>query len=341
MARRVRRVRRTRRVSRTKSTKGVQGAGNVSGSAGGAEVDDDPDGPGGTGFVATHRTLKGKRKGGVGVDGDLDLELMHELEADSGAETDLGVRRKGGAGSDGFDERQNQGREAYDAYLKGQVTADAQRFESLREQGKNDAFDPEAEPSAVERTGQLQSAAHMIRLYDHWTLEGVEREGAIENAASFLSSFSRADNVKKVLTELESKPIRDVYPLEVMLKLIEVAPDKLPGVRTGPLLREAPALTEDRVFAGHAVQIPIPPGVRLKAFALLGGHRPGYEFFPSKTKDDQYTLLIDTPGQWDVAVLGVRTQPLGKMVKEMPGGVIDKFTVNVKEMGRKEAPAGA
>lgn len=287
------------------------------------------------------RVKRGRVSGATDVDKaqeGLGIGAAGVGEEDDSAATVDGVRRKPAA-SDSFADGEGAGREAYEAYLKGNVAEDAQRFAALRDQGAVDSFDPGMDPSSVEKLGQIKAAAHMIRLYDHWTLEGVDRTGAIEKASSWLAGFSRTDNVRKVLTELESKPIRDVYPLEVMLHILETAPQKLPGVQKGHLIGSAPAFTEDRVFAGHPVQVPVPDGVRLKGFALLGGLRPGYEFHPSASKDDQYTLLIDTPGTWEFAVLGVRTQALGKMTKELPGGVVERFEVHVREMGRKEPQA--
>ncbi len=344
VARRVRRVKRTRRVIKTKAPNATQGVGGVPGSAASGDWDGpDPGTLSGHPHLNRKRTMKGKGKKGVGgIDGDLglDLEDLSEVEADSGVGSASGVRRKG-MGGDGFDDGGKGGREAYESYMKSHVKEDAQRFESLRQSGAQDTFDPDATPDAVERQGQIRSAAHMVRLYDHWTLQGVDRAGAIEKAAGWLGGFSRTDNIRKVLTELESKPIRDVYPLEVMLELLEKDPKKLPGVKLGSLLSAAPALQEDRVFAGHGVQLPVPRGVRLKAFALIGGERPGYEFHPTATKDDQYTLLVDTPGTWEFALLGVQTQALGKMMKELPGGVIERLKINVKEMGKAQPHGGA
>ena len=80
--------------------------------------------------------------------------------------------------------------------------------------------------------------------------------------------------------------------------------------------------------------LPMPPSTRLKSFALLGGERPGYEFFPSK-KEGYYTLQIDTPGEWQCALFAVRTERVGRMDRELPGGVLELFAVHVVEMGRK------
>jgi hypothetical protein len=255
-------------------------------------------------------------------------------ETGSDVATDMAITRGGGFSNqrqhDGFE----RGREVYEAYLKGNVEQDAERFKELVAGGAVDRFDPDLSPEAAEPLGQLHCAAHLIRLYDYWTLADVGREGSIEKASSWLAGFGRAESVRKVLFELESKPIRDIYPLELMLRILERTPDKLPGVTKGSLLGGLSALQEGKVFPGHPVQLPVPPSTRLKSFALLGGERPGYEFFPSK-KDGYYTLQIDTPGEWQCALFAVRTESIGRMDRELPGGVLELFSVHVVEMGRK------
>ena len=295
----------------------------------------DTDGPSDVTGRTRKRTSR-KAGGGGGVDGAGDVAAAREAEGDVELALDIAVKRKGEGGfshrqSDGFD----RGREAYEAYLKGNVQQDAERFKELAAVGVVDNFDPELSPDAVEALGHIRSAKHMVRLYDHWTLHDVGRDEAIERAARGLSGFHRVDNVKKVLLELENTPIRDIYPLEVMLRMLELCPERLEGVSVGNVLGGAGALEEGRVFAGHAVQVPVPPNTRLKAFALLGGQRPGYEFFPS-TKDGHYTLQVDTPGDWEFALFAVRTESLGKIDRELPGGVVEKLRVKVVEMGRKD-----
>lgn len=299
----------------------------------------DTDGP----SDVTSRTQQKRigRKGGGAVDGGVDIAAQREADGDVEVALGIAVTRKGDGGfserhSDGFD----RGREAYEAYLKGNVKQDAERFRELAAVGVIDTFDPDLTPDAVEMLGHIQSAKHMVRLYDHWTLHDVGREEAIERAAKWLGGFTKVDNVKKVLLELENTPIRDIYPLEVMLRMLEVCPERLEGVEKGNVLGGFPALSEGRLFAGHAMQVPVPPNTRLKAFALLGGQRPGYEFFPS-TKDGYYTLQVDTPGEWDFALFAVRTQSLGKIDRELPGGTLERFRVKVVAMGRKEPQAEA
>lgn len=300
----------------------------------------DTDGP--SDATGRNRMKPGGKKGGAGaVDGGGDVAALRESEGDVELALDIAVTRKGGGGFGGqHSDNFSQGRETYEDYLKGNVQEDAERFRQLVAGGVVDTFDPELEPNAAEMLGHIRSAKHMVRLYDHWTLNDVDRTAAIERAATWLSGFQKVDNVKKVLLELECTPIRDIYPLEVMLRMLEKCPERLEGVEQGTVLGALPVLTEGRVFAGHPVQLPVPKGMRLKAFALLGGQRPGYEFHPS-SKDDYYTLQVDTPGQWEFALFAVRTQSLGKIQRELPGGVLERFHVNVVEMGRKGPQAEA
>jgi hypothetical protein len=331
----VKRVRKRSRLKSINKTQGLDAAGGADGSfAPIGDVDGDQN-------ENTRQSLKKKKAGRSkrgGASGDVDAVEGVDEDGVSLA-TDGAVTRKG---SGGFSENRGdsfeQGREAYEAYLKGNVETDAERFETLKAGGAQDDFDPALEPRAVERLGQFKSAAHLIRLYDHWTLEDVPRTEAIGKAAEWLGGFQRVDNVKKVLIELESKPIRDIYPLEITLQLLETAPHKLPGVKPGIVFGANDALSDGSVKAGHAMQIGVPPDMRMKSFALLGGGRPGYEFFPSPKKDGHYTLLVDTPGEWEFAVFAVRTEKLGKMERETPGGVVERSKVKVEEMGRKEAP---
>lgn len=337
MAKRVKRVSRVKR-KRMRSTKKVEGqqAGTVTP---GASVPIDLDGAGDGNALAQQRLRRMRRKGGAGgAGGDADIRFGSESGLETEAATEDGITRKGGGsmggGSDGFGGQQ-RGREAFEKILQGHIESDAEKFEQLRLQGQTDSFDPDLTPVDVERLGNLKAASHMVRLYDHWMLDGLDRGLAIQKAVEWLSGFSKTTNIRKVLGEMESKPIRDVYPLEVMVEFLKACPEKIPGFQQGPIIGQSSVLSEEkRIFAGHPCQIPVPPNMRLKAFALLGGGRPGYEFFPSPN-NEKYTLQIDTPGTWEFALLGVQTEKLGKMEREVGGGVIDIFSVNVHDMGRK------
>lgn len=227
-------------------------------------------------------------------------------------------------------------RAAREAYVREQVRLDAERMDDLRSAGVTDDFDPDLAPREAERLGAERTARHMVRLFEGWFLADLPRELCVERAAQWLGGFERSDNVRKVIFELESHPIRDVYPLEVMLKLFECAPAHTALIRPAAFLGSSPASQQQRIYAGHPVQIPLPKSVRLKSFALLGGARPGYELFPS-SKAGQYTLQIDTPGTYRLALLAVQTEQLaGRLARELPGGLLERVDVTVRLMGKKD-----
>ncbi|MBM4280891.1 MAG: hypothetical protein FJ137_09045 [Deltaproteobacteria bacterium] len=266
------------------------------------------------------------------------VEEPHETAA-SGA--DAVKRSKGGeqqGGSDGFEQGQQQ-REAYERLLKGNVKSDQERYAELRKKGHKDDFRPERPPPDVEKLGLNRVVAHVVRLYDAWTLEGVKREAAVPQMAAWMAQLSSPQVIKKVLQELESKPIRDVYPLEIVMHMLEHRADLVPGLRKGAVIANSDELASGRkCFAGHAVQVQVPPDTRLKSFALLGGARPGYEFFPTPGDDHKYTLLIDTPGRWTFALLAAPLVSLGRIQKEGNDLILELLQVTVSAMGKKGEP---
>jgi hypothetical protein len=133
-----------------------------------------------------------------------------------------------------------------------------------------------------------------------------------------------------------------VYPLEVLMRLLDERPELLPGVRPGHIIGNADELRNGkRVLAGLPLQIPVPPDCRLKSFALLGGGRPGYEFFPTPGDETRYTFQVDTPGSWTFAVLAAPLQQLGRIQRETQEALLEVFTVEVWAMGKKGHPLSA
>ncbi len=263
----------------------------------------------------------------------------HEALHESGATGADSIKRKGGdaSGGDGFEGESDQ-REAYERYLRGTVRDDQERIRGLRERGKKDDFIAERPPREVESFGPQRAAAHVVRLYEGWTLEGVSREDAIARAATFLAGFQGTQSIRRVLAELESKPIRDVYPLEVLLKMLTERPELLPGVRAGAVLGNVEELAvPGRVIAGRPTTLQVPVDVRLKSFALLGGGRPGYEFHPHP-EEGRYSLLVDTPGRWRFAILAAPLQQLGRIQRETADALLEIFDVHVSAMGKKGEP---
>ncbi len=323
---------------------GVHGAG---GGAAGGDDHDEAQGVGGVGNVgaADGADEMGRRRAG-GLEAlweaqqEERVERVEEAHDSAATGADSIKRSKGGdSSSDGFDDGGQGQREAYEKLLKGNVKNDQERFAELRKKGLKDDFHPEKPPPDVEKLGVPRIAAHVVRLFDAWTLEGMSRAQSIEKMALWMSQLSTPQAIKKVLAELESKPIRDVYPLEIFMNVLEHRPELMPGVKKGAVLGNLDDLnTSKKVFAGHAIQIHVPVDTRFKSFALLGGARPGYEFFPTAGADDRYTLLIDTPGRWTFALLAVPMVNIGRIQKEGTDTILELFQVTVNAMGKKGEP---
>ena len=186
-----------------------------------------------------------------------------------------------------------------------------------------DNFDPTLEPVQVERLGSIQGAVHMVRLADHWESEGLDRQQIIEKTAQKLLGFTRQDQIKRTISEMNIAPIKNVYPLEVMLRILDEKPDFWPKVHRGQILQNRDELVGNRqIIAGHEFRVKYPEDYKIKSFALLGGGEPGYEFAPYK--NGAYRMIIDAPGRWTFAL----------SAEKKGEAIIDSFTVEVHEPGR-------
>ena len=66
-----------------------------------------------------------------------------------------------------------------------------------------------------------------------------------------------------------------------MISLLEQNNQKLPGVRFAPVLENVGQINrEQSAQVGHPTLLQLPKHLRIKGFALLGGHRPGYQLPP-------------------------------------------------------------
>jgi hypothetical protein len=274
----------------------------------------------------------------------VEAEVAEELAGDSALATANAVTRKDNAsggdqhqgGNDGFDS-EARGRNAYEQYKRDNVAKDAARIEELKRSGARDDFKPGAEAKELEPLGVPKAAAHAVRQVEEWIKEGVEHDELVTRSANWVRGFERVDNVGKVLTELESKPIRDVYPLEIILELLDKNPEALPGMKRGHVIGNVEDLKQsNKQFAGHPFVVMVPEDHRVKHFALLGGGRPGYEFYPHH-EPGKFHMLVDTPGEWDFALMSVSTKMIGRMAKESHDDkTVEVFVVVVDEMGRKD-----
>lgn len=183
-----------------------------------------------------------------------------------------------------------------------------------------DDFDPTMIPRQVERLGSIRSAIHMVRLTDHWEESGFDRSTIISKAADKLCGYARTDQLKKTLGEMDSAPIKQVYPLEVMLHILDTTPAILQRVRRGEVLVNRETLARgEGVQAEQEFLVEYPDDYKIKSFALLGGGQPGYEFTPHK--NGVYRMIVDSPGEWTFALSAERRGET----------LVDTFTVRVAD----------
>ena len=312
----------------------AQNAQNAENAAESAAVTGDADGP--DAALLKKMNLKRKSKqSSVEGGGDLSDSLGDsDLDLESETLTANAVSRKSGGdtslGGDSFGEGDR--REMIEQYLLGHINDDADHFSKLRSEGQEDFFDPELDAKGIEELG-LKASGHMVRLFDHWRKEGLDRTQSIDKSVDLVKGFGNVNKVRQLLKEMETTPIRDIYPLEIMLRLAQNAPNKLPGVQLGSVIENLAHIEEAQLAqAGHPFLFEIPQKYRIKSFAVLGGARPGYAFGPS-SKEGHFQLLIETPGVWNFALLAVPTSQLGKITREHPGeSILETIMIDVKDV---------
>ncbi len=249
--------------------------------------------------------------------------------------TDIGIAGTGDGQTDhdGFSESDQGRRQQIEDYLKGNLREDVAMREKLAYSGMLDKFDPTLEPKTVESFGAIRAADHVIRMYDDWMLSGLDREAVQKKAVDFFAEFESVGNIRKVITELENgKPIRDIYPVEIIQMLLEKRPELIPGVKVEPIFERASPHKEDRLtlVEGQPTTLRLPENLRVKSFGVLNGQRPGYRFEPGK-EEGTYQLTVDSPGTYQFQVFAVEVKKLMQMVREKRGGLLDTLNVQVDE----------
>ena len=295
----------------------------------------DADGPDGAILQKMKLKKKGKKAGAEGASELADALGDSEMDLESETLTANAVSRKGGSntslGNDSFGD--DDRRELIEQYLLGHINEDQDLFSKMRAEGQKDFFDPELDSKAVEELG-LKASGHMVRLFDYWRQEGLDRSMTIEKSATLLNGFRNVSKIRQVLREMETNPIRDIYPLEVMLQIAEKTPQKLPGVSLGSVIQNVDHINDAQLAqVGHPFVFEIPEKYRIKSFAILGGHRPGYAFGPCP-KEGHFQMQIESPGTWSFACLAVPTTQVGKLTREhLNESILEKFAVKVQNVG--------
>jgi hypothetical protein len=113
----------------------------------------------------------------------------------------------------------------------------------------------------------------------------------------------RPDAVKKILLALgDAGRIVDLYPLELLIYVLERRAELLPGISCGNFIKNKPELEAKVWVVEEPVTIKLPINVRIKAFALEGGGSPGYCLQPGPP--DAYVLEFGDAGSFSAAFRG-------------------------------------
>lgn len=151
-------------------------------------------------------------------------------------------------------------------------------------------------------------AKHVLLLAETFRAStGATREEAIAYLALlFVAAPSRAFG-RAALRELTSTiGIVDIYPLEVVEFILQHYPPFLPSAAFGrlfcPDVLERPLLL--KMQTGQDQSLPHDDRFKIRSFALRGGHRPGYAFWPARAHGC-YRLRLDRPGRYDLLISGM------------------------------------
>jgi hypothetical protein len=211
-----------------------------------------------------------------------------------------------------------------DAFQTGLGAPAAPPSAASSAEGAAAGFAGELDAAGLESLGSLHAAVHLVKQMHHWGAEnGASSSDAAQRAAQLLAQFSRPETARAVARELDRMPIYNVYPLQVQMALMDLAPGLMAGWEHGEVVENRKALDEGgRVLAGHASMVHVPPTFTVTAMALLSDGQPGYVFEPQRR--GVFRLEVDTPGRHTFALRAVRGEQT----------VVDRFTVDVREPGR-------
>lgn len=140
-------------------------------------------------------------------------------------------------------------------------------------------------------------------LYARMARPGPDREAEIERLAEGLLGLADPRRAKRVIDALlAAERFVDVYPLELLDRVLERAPDHFPACARGALVTNRRFL-ESRLFeVEEPIPFELPLGARIWGFAISGGAQPGYCFEPGAP--GRYQLELAAEGRFEILLLG-------------------------------------
>ena len=107
------------------------------------------------------------------------------------------------------------------------------------------------------------------------------RAKVVGDIGELIIQLNQRDRINKLLALMpQVGRIVDIYPLEVLVYLLERAPDLLSKHDFEPFVRNRDTLLARSFGVGEEIEIKVPLALKMRAFALDGGGNPGYSFAP-------------------------------------------------------------
>jgi len=167
--------------------------------------------------------------------------------------------------------------------------------------------------------GGVMVAEHLMILLAKRRAQ-VERSEALAEVGDLLIGLEEPTKVKRVLLEMPTvAPTVDIYPLEVMVYVLDHRPDLLDDVELQPFIRNRQEL-ESKVFdVEDEIQLRMPLNLKMRGFALDGGGSPGYCFAPGGP--GEYILEVGDSGRFTLLMRAERRRQ----------SLIDRIAITVEE----------
>lgn len=181
-------------------------------------------------------------------------------------------------------------------------TRDREREQEAEKEllGEGRLGDPSVTPDELMAMGSLVRARHIMTLLARRRGQ-IERDAIIREAGDLLLALDPAEAKRLLFTIAEAGRIVDVYPLELLFYVHERR--AVAGVEVGSVVLNKAGLERDRFHTDQVLLLKLPLAMRLRAFAIEGGARPGYALAPGPP--GAYHLQFDEAGEFPLLVQGM------------------------------------
>ena len=168
--------------------------------------------------------------------------------------------------------------------------------------GEDRIGDPTVTAGELARMGNLVATRHLLTLLA-MRRSKVSRDEVVQEVADLLLALDDGPAARRLLLQMaEVGRIVDIYPLEVMVRMMERDPTAMPKTRFAPVILNAVQVEGVRWSVGEVIPLKVPLNLRLKGFALEGGGTPGYALAPGPPA--RYELEIGAAGTFRLLFRG-------------------------------------